>query len=290
MNSNPLIIEKRGNEEEKERERREGERNCFAELSFLTSPFAGDTLAAGYSSLPSRPSDYLRQARPPSSACISLRHFLISTTLTVEAPYRNVNKNTLWRTARAHFLSGRTRIRCPRHGRIARRPENRKNDPLVVDPRGPRDHTNRSLFFLRLLPRTRANITRLFRDTRTSGRPQQPSVGRVEETRLINEDGRHLSAPAAAVVLGRFADPRRRRVGGGERRAEGLESSAGGAVAWTPSKLTGARSEQGRRCRGANPPVASPTPTPMPSGGCCLLPRRRRRRSCSTRPHLPPQR
>lgn len=98
---------------------------------------------------------------------------------------------------------------------------------VVEDPRGPRDHKdgNRTLFFLRLLPRrrTRANLTRLFRDTRTSGRPQQPSIGCVEEIRLINEDGRHLSAPAAAVVFGRFVDPCRRR---GSR--EGGERARGG--------------------------------------------------------------
>jgi len=45
-----------------------------------------------------------------------------------------------------------------------------------------------------------------------------------------------------------------------------------------PSELTEARSERrrGRRSRGANPPVASPTststPTPTSSGGCCLSP------------------
>lgn len=152
--------------------------------------------------------------------------------------------------------SYRRTVRCPRRkDRANEYPEegSSRDDvatprraPLIVDPRGPRDHTNRSLFFLRLLPRrrTRANFTRLFRDTRISGRPQQPSIGCVEETRLINEDGRHLSAPAAAVVLGRFVDPCRRRVEGGKRAGVGDDGSDRSCVRRKESADTGRGDEE----------------------------------------------
>lgn len=149
--------------------------------------------------------------------------------------------------------------------------------------RGPR------AFFLRLLPRRRirANFLRFLRDARTSDRPRQPSVGCVE-TRLINEDGRHLSAPAAAVVFGRFVDPRvasrmANARGGGPgargcvRRKEqdtdkGLESLCCRRADSEQTNRSAIRTTSRTMKPGRQPPVASPTPTPTPSGGCCLSP------------------
>lgn len=255
----------------------------------------------GCLSLLLRRSDYLHQTR--DTPRVSCRHFSTSTTHS-RSTMRSVNKNTSWRTVRTRTLSvgGRSR-------NSTRRPSPKiltqdvvatsRHAFLLVDPRGsswirrtaPGSPLARGprAFFLRLLPRrrSRANFPRFFRDARTSDRPWQPSVGCVE-TRLINEDGRHLSAPAAAVVFGRFVDPRvASRVanvrGGGPgvrgcvRRKEqdtgkGLKSLC---CRRTDSEQTN-RSATSRTMKpGCQPPVASPTPTPTLSGGCCLSPPRR---------------
>jgi len=223
----------------------------------------------------------------------------------------NVNKNTSWRTVRTCTFSRRAIVQqktfpkvltqdvvaTPWHALrlVGSRGSSwiPRTAPFAREPRA---------FFLRLLPRprTRANFLRFFRDARTSDRPRQPSVGCVE-TRLINEDGRHLSAPAAAVVFDRFVDPRvasrMANARGGGPGARGCvrrkEQDTGKGLESLCCRRTDSEQTNGSAIRttsrtmkpGRQPPVASPTPTPTLSGGCCLSPPYRH---CSLSPPHPP--